>query len=162
MSEQKNLAEEVAAAAVRRGVTVAVAESLTGGLVASWLAAAPGAGRWFRGALVAYASEVKYELLAVPAGPVVSEQAATAMAVGVAGLLRADLALAVTGVGGPEPQDDQSPGTVWLCLHQAGRSYPVRRAIAGDPGRVCDRACAEGLRMLAAHLTADSQSSTRG
>ncbi|MGH3501875.1 MAG: CinA family protein [Nocardioidaceae bacterium] len=101
MSEQQDLASEIATAATEQRVTVAVAESLTGGLVASSLAAAPGASRWFRGAVVAYASEVKHELLAVPAGPVASEQAARAMAAAVADLLGADLTLAITGVGGP-------------------------------------------------------------
>ncbi|HEY8544785.1 MAG TPA: CinA family nicotinamide mononucleotide deamidase-related protein, partial [Acidimicrobiales bacterium] len=73
----------VAELLVERGHTLAVAESLTGGLVAARLVNVPGASGWFRGGVVAYASDVKYDLLDVPEGPVVSEEAAAAMATGV-------------------------------------------------------------------------------
>jgi nicotinamide-nucleotide amidase len=66
----------------QRGETLALAESLTGGLLAATFARASGAGEWFRGGVVAYASLVKHSLLGVPAGPVVSAQAAAAMAAG--------------------------------------------------------------------------------
>src|SRR4051794_20044695 len=114
--EQRQLAEQVASAAKRAGLRIAVAESLTGGLLASRLSAATDASDWFRGGVVAYDRAVKHELLGVPEGPVVSEAAARAMAEGVATMLRADVAIALTGVGGPEPQDDQPPGTVWFGL----------------------------------------------
>ena len=65
-----------AALLLAQGLTLAVAESLTGGLVASRLVAVPGASEWFRGGIVSYASEVKFDLLDVPEGPVVSEAAA--------------------------------------------------------------------------------------
>jgi nicotinamide-nucleotide amidase len=95
---------------------VAVAESLTGGELAARFASAPGAGDWFRGGIVAYASDVKYDLLDVPVGPVVSEAAAAAMAAGACRLLGADVSVAVTGVAGPDDQDGEPPGTVWLAL----------------------------------------------
>ena len=99
----------------QRGWTLALAESLTGGLIGSRLTAVPGASDVFRGGLVSYASDVKFDLLEVPEGPVVSEEAVTAMARGAAKLLDADCAIAVTGVAGPDPLDGEEPGTVWMA-----------------------------------------------
>ena len=99
----------------QRGWTLALAESLTGGLIGSRLTAVPGASDVFRGGLVSYASDVKFDLLDVPEGPVVSEEAVTAMAQGAAKLLDADCAIAVTGVAGPDPLDGEDPGTVWMA-----------------------------------------------
>ena len=98
-----------------RGWTLALAESLTGGLIGSRLTAVPGSSDVFRGGLVSYASDVKFDLLGVPEGPVVSEEAVTAMARGAAKLLDADCAIAVTGVAGPDPLEGQDPGTVWMA-----------------------------------------------
>ncbi len=84
-----------------RGLTLGVAESLTGGLVGSQLTSVDGASKWFRGSIVSYASDVKFSLLGVPEGPVVSEAAAAAMASGAAKVLGASVGLSVTGVAGP-------------------------------------------------------------
>jgi nicotinamide-nucleotide amidase len=103
------------------GLTLGLAESLTGGLVASRLVNVEGASQWFRGAVVSYASQVKFDLLGVPEGPVVSEAAAKAMAEGVRRVLGADVGLAITGVAGPDGQDDQPPGTVFVGLALPGQ-----------------------------------------
>jgi len=115
----------------RQGLSLAVAESLTGGLVGARLTEIPGASDVFRGAIVSYASEVKHELLAVPPGPVVSAEAAEAMAVGVCRALKADVGLATTGVAGPDQQEGQPVGTVYvgLCIH--GRSESRRLQLPG-------------------------------
>jgi nicotinamide-nucleotide amidase len=97
-----------------RGLTLGVAESVTGGLVAGRLTAVPGASDVVRGAVVSYASAVKFDLLDVPEGPVVSESAAVAMAAGVRRVLGADVGLALTGVAGPTEQDGMPVGT--LCV----------------------------------------------
>jgi nicotinamide-nucleotide amidase len=102
--------------------TLGVAESLTGGLVGSRLTAVPGASGWFRGSLVVYASEVKRSLLGVGPGPVVSEQAAIEMAEGVASTLGATVGLSLTGVAGPDEQDGEPVGTVWIGLAGLGPS----------------------------------------
>jgi nicotinamide-nucleotide amidase len=134
-------------------VTVAVAESLTGGMVASALAEAPGASKWFRGAVVAYASDVKHELLGVPPGPVVSAPAAEAMASGVRRLLAADVAVALTGAGGPDGQDGQPPGTVFIGLSDGKNNQVEHRYFdESDPGRVCADATDEALGLLYAFL----------
>jgi nicotinamide-nucleotide amidase len=112
----------VAQLLVERGLTLAVAESLTGGLVAARLVNVPGASGWFRGGVVAYASDVKRSVLDVPDGPVVSAAAARAMATGVQHLLGADVGLGVTGVAGPDGQDGERPGTVFMAV--AGLASP--------------------------------------
>ncbi|MHB9758370.1 CinA family protein [Streptomyces sp. BYX5S] len=103
-----------------RGQTLAVAESLTGGLVAAELVAVPGASKAFRGSVTAYATELKHQLLGVDAellaahGPVHPE-VALGMAAGVRHALGADWGIATTGVAGPEPQDGQPVGTVYVA-----------------------------------------------
>jgi nicotinamide-nucleotide amidase len=141
------IAERIAALAQDQGRTIAVAESLTGGMVAQKLAAASGASEWFRGSLVAYSSEVKHDVLGVPDGPVVSADAARAMASGVRGLLGADVAVAVTGAGGPSPQDGQEPGTVYVAVDDSDQT--VRRlGFSGEPPVICADAADAALRML--------------
>jgi nicotinamide-nucleotide amidase len=98
-----------------QGLTLGVAESLTGGMIGSCLTDVAGASAVFRGSLVTYASDVKRDLLGVPEGPVVSEAAVIAMAEGACRVLGATCSLAVTGVAGPEPQDGEDPGTVWMA-----------------------------------------------
>jgi nicotinamide-nucleotide amidase len=152
------LAAEVARLAQDSGRTVAVAESLTGGMVAATLARAEASSRWFRGALVAYASEVKRELLDVPEGPVVSATAAAAMARGARRLLGADVAVATTGAGGPSPQDGVPPGTVYVAVAVEDGDREVRRlALEGEPSEVCAAAAAEALRGLVAALRAPAR-----
>ncbi len=121
---------------VERGLTVAVAESLTGGLVASRMVAIPGASEWFRGGVVAYASDVKRTILDVPTGPVVSEAAAMAMADAVRHRLGADVGLSTTGVAGPTEQEGQPPGTVWLGLALGDKVDAIRIRLPGDRDRV--------------------------
>lgn len=127
----------VAALLAERGLTLAVAESLTGGLVAARLVNVPGASGWFRGGVVAYASDVKRSVLEVPEGPVVSAAAARAMAAGVRRVLGADIGLAVTGVAGPDPQDGERPGTVFLAV--AGPMPPAGAAGGADVDDVAGR-----------------------
>jgi len=89
---------------------------VTGGLVAARLTEVPGASEVLRGAIVSYASEVKFDLLGVPVGPVVSEEAAAAMAAGAKRVLGADVALALTGVAGPTEQDGMPVGTLCVAI----------------------------------------------
>ena len=119
-----------------RGLTLAVAESLTGGLVASRIVAVPGSSEWFRGGVVAYASEVKFDLLGVPNGPVVCEAAAVAMADGVRRLLGADVGLSTTGVAGPTDQEGHPPGTVWLGVAVGDDVDAIEIRLPGDRDRV--------------------------
>jgi nicotinamide-nucleotide amidase len=131
-----------------RPTTLAVAESLTGGLIASRLVNVAGASTWFRGGVVSYASQVKFDLLGVPEGPVVSGEAAEAMALGVRKLLNSDVGLSVTGVAGPEEQDDQPPGTVFVGLSLAESTTHVALRLPGDRARVRSYAAISALDFL--------------
>jgi nicotinamide-nucleotide amidase len=149
---QEQDADLVGAALKHRGHSLAVAESLTGGLLASAFARISGSSEWFRGGIVAYSSAVKYDLLGVPDGPVVSEAAAVAMARGACRLLEADVAVAVTGVGGPDPQDGQPPGTVWVATWPDHLGGAVRLRLSGSPESICQQVCAKTVRMLRERL----------
>ena len=105
-----------------QGLTLGLAESVTGGLVSGRLTSIPGASDVLRGSVVSYASEVKFDLLDVPRGPVVSEAAAVAMAEGARRVLGADVALSLTGVAGPAEQDGQPVGTLCIAVAMNGRS----------------------------------------
>ncbi len=119
--DDRSMEEVVLDLCRERGSSLGTAESLTGGLIGSRLTAVPGASDVFRGAVVSYASEVKFEVLGVPRGPVVSEEAVVAMAEGACRVLGADVSVAVTGVAGPDPQDGQEVGRVWMATSVAGR-----------------------------------------
>ena len=134
--DEQTMEDAVAERLIERGLTLAVAESLTGGLIASRLVAVAGASAWFRGGVVSYASEVKFDLLHVPRGPVVSATAADAMARGVRDLLGADVGLATTGVAGPDPQDDQPVGTVFVGVVVGDHARQVALQLPGDRPRI--------------------------
>jgi len=149
--------DETMEAAVARllidgGLSLGLAESLTGGLVGARLTAVPGASDWFRGSIVAYDSAVKHRLLGVPDGPVVSEQAALAMATGSAKVLAADVGLGVTGVAGPTEQDGQPVGTVWMGLAMDGEADAVRVQLPGDRDRIRQFAAISLLDLLRRRL----------
>ncbi|MBQ1089874.1 CinA family protein [Streptomyces sp. B93] len=121
-----------------QGATVAVAESLTGGLVAAEITAVPGASKVFRGSVTAYATELKHELLGVDATLLarrgaVDPQVAAQMAAGARKALGADWGIATTGVAGPDPQDGQPVGTVYVAVE--GPVEPVPGSAAGGKVR---------------------------
>jgi nicotinamide-nucleotide amidase len=130
-TDDQNMEAVIISMLIERGLTVAVAESVTGGYVAGRLCAVPGASRAFQGGIVAYQSEIKFDLLDVPEGLVVTEATALAMAHGVRRKLKADIGIATTGVAGPEEQEGQPVGTV--CLAIAG-SLAERAATVRLPG----------------------------
>ncbi|MFH9709449.1 CinA family protein [Streptomyces luteogriseus] len=104
-----------------KGETLAVAESLTGGLVAAEVTSVPGASKVFRGSVTAYATDLKHDLLGVDATLLatrgaVDPQVAAEMAVGVRKALGTDWGIATTGVAGPDPQDGQAVGTVFVAV----------------------------------------------
>ena len=120
-----------------RGLTLAVAESLTGGLVGSRICNVPGASDVFKGAVVSYATDVKRDLLGVTAERVVSEECAREMAEGVRKALGADVGLSTTGVAGPDSIEGQPPGLVYFGM-QIGdaAAEAVGVQLPGDRERV--------------------------
>ena len=154
--DETNMERAVADLLIARGLTLSLAESLTGGLVASRLVDIPGASAWFKGSIVAYDSAVKFSLLGLPPGPVVSAAAATEMAAGARRVLGSDLAIALTGVAGPDDQEGQPPGTVFVGLALGDdRSQSHELRLPGDRERVRQFACISGLDLLRRTLLAD-------
>ena len=137
-----------------RGLSLAVAESVTGGLVAGRLTAVPGASDVLRGAIVSYASEVKFELLDVPEGPVVSEAAAGAMATGVRRVLGADVGLALTGVAGPAEQDGMPVGTLCVGIDDGARVITRTFRLPGQREQMRQMSVITALDYLRRHLLA--------
>jgi nicotinamide-nucleotide amidase len=144
----------IARAARERGLVIAVAESLTGGMIAAELAAAEGASAWFAGGVVAYSREVKRKVLGVQHEAVVSAEAAEQMATGVLALMNADVAVAVTGAGGPDPQDGRAAGTVFVAISRARGTEVVEHRFDGSPGEICTETAEVALRTLAAEVGA--------
>lgn len=147
------MAGEVHAALAAHGSTVAVAESLTAGLLAATLTAIPGASRTFRGGLVVYATDLKASIGGVPPdmldahGPV-SAPVAQALADSVRHRLGATYGLALTGVAGPDQQDGKPIGTVFVGL--AGPTgHQVRLVeLPGDREDIREAAVRAALRLL--------------
>ncbi|MBT2440373.1 CinA family protein [Streptomyces sp. ISL-36] len=148
---------------VEHGHTVAAAESLTGGLVAVELTAAPGASKGFRGSVTAYATALKEELLGVD-GTLLAERGAVdpevalQMAAGVRHRLSADWGVATTGVAGPEPQDGQPVGTVYVAVAGpvgAGKVAALR--LNGDRAEIRRESVRRVLELLGDELSGNAR-----
>lgn len=154
------LAAEAVRLLAAAGATVAVAESLTGGLVTAALTGVPGASVVVRGGVVAYATELKAVLLGVPAallgqhGPVHPEVAA-AMASGVRRRLGADYGVATTGVAGPGPADGRPQGTVFIAVDSATGPSGRGLRLPGDRSQVREATVHSALSLLVSALRED-------
>jgi nicotinamide-nucleotide amidase len=147
--------EDVLAALVAAGATVAVAESLTGGLLAAALTGPAGASAAVRGGLVVYATDLKARLAGVPAplldaqGPV-SPDVAAALAAGARDRLSATYGLSTTGVAGPDPQGGAPVGTVYVGLAGPGGGTVRRLSLTGDRASIRAATVAAALELLLA------------
>src|SRR3954468_13703658 len=141
------------AALLASGQSVGCAESLTGGQLAALLSATPGASGTFVGGVVTYATELKRRLLGVTADQVVSGECAVQMATGARRLLGVDWALSTTGVAGPDLQEDQPAGTVFLGLAGPDSARFVRLSLEGDRAAIRSGACAGAVDLLLAEVT---------
>lgn len=142
-----------------RGWTFGVAESVTGGLVGGRLTNVPGSSSVFRGGIISYASDVKFSLLGVDEGPVVSEEAAAQMAAGARRVLGCDVALALTGVAGPEEQDGRPVGT--LCVAAAfpdGSTVTTTAMLPGVRDQMRQMSVITALDFLRRHMLATGAS----
>lgn len=139
--DARELAAEILRLLTENGQTVAAAESLTGGLVAAALTDVPGSSKAFRGGVVAYATELKAQILGVDSrmldahGPVYAPVAA-AMAEGVRLRLGATIGVATTGVAGPDPADGFPPGTVHIAVSLADDTVVRTMALNGNRDEV--------------------------
>jgi nicotinamide-nucleotide amidase len=147
--DDESMEVAVAAQLIARGITLGVAESLTGGLIASRLVNVAGASAWFRGGVVAYHEQVKFDVLGVPVGPVVSEAAAAAMAEGVCRATGSDVGLGITGVAGPDEQEGVAPGSIFIGLRLPDGSTPTHELhLPGDRERVRQYGAISALDLL--------------
>ncbi|MEV0628289.1 CinA family protein [Nonomuraea wenchangensis] len=145
----------------RQGATLAVAESLTGGLIGATVTAVPGASRVFRGGVISYATELKRDLLGVPGELLEREGAvhpevAAAMARGVARVCVARYGMAVTGVAGPEPQDGRPVGTVFVAVAgPGGQVWGRELRLEGSRERIRVETVHEAVDLLSSVLQAN-------
>jgi nicotinamide-nucleotide amidase len=151
-TDEENMESAVLSILREQGRSLALAESVTGGLVAARLTAVPGASDVFRGSVVSYATEVKQEVLGVPEGPVVSEGAAIAMAKGACRVMGADVGLALTGVAGPTEQDGQPVGTLFVGLCIDGAAEAAHLRLPGDRDQMRQFATISALNLLRLRL----------
>jgi nicotinamide-nucleotide amidase len=172
MSEHE-IAAEIVGLLAARGQTAAVAESLTGGLLAAALTAVPGASACFRGGVIAYATDLKATMLGVSPDLLAQHGAvhpdvAAAMAAGVCRRMAATIGAATTGVAGPDPSDGQPVGTVYIAVstgpETAGSTGPeaaggtVVRSLAlrGSRDEIRRETVAQCLRLLLCRIREDN------
>lgn len=148
------LAGALGTALRERGLTMALAESCTGGLAGSLVTAESGSSAWFLGGLMTYANEAKRDLCGVPEALIeehgaVSAPVAAALARGVRERLRADWAASITGVAGPNGGSDAKPvGTVYIGVSGPGFESVRRFKYPGERAIVRDRAAKTALALL--------------
>ena len=141
-----------------RGLTVAIAESLTGGLLCAALTEVPGASTVFRGGVVAYATDLKASMLDVPnelldTVGAVDADVALEMAAGVASKLGADIGISTTGVAGPEPQDGKAVGTVFIAYVWGKKRVVEELSLSGTRNEIRSLTVHAALRMLASAVS---------
>jgi nicotinamide-nucleotide amidase len=147
------LAAQIVGLLTRRRQTVAVAESLTGGLLGAAITTVPGASSVFRGGVIAYATDVKAALLGVSAALLaergaVDPDVAGAMAAGVRERLGAAIGAATTGVAGPDAADGKPPGTVHIAVSTAGGTVVQTLALSGGRDEIRRDTVERSLRLM--------------
>jgi nicotinamide-nucleotide amidase len=147
-ADLQTISDELARRAQARDVRIAAAESLTSGAIASALGRGSDASDWFAGGIVAYSEQVKRDVLGVTAASVLTPQCARELALGAVRLLGADLAVAVTGVGGPDPEEGLPSGTVYAATAYGDDVRDVEWHFDGDPGAVVEQTVAAALGLL--------------
>lgn len=155
-------AAKVLQALESRGWSLALAESLTGGLLADAFVSVPGASKVLRGSIVAYATDIKHELLGVDESLLaevgaVDPGVAIEMAVGAANRLGADVGLSATGVAGPDEQDGNPVGTVFIGIVTPNGSDVLPLQLAGSRQEIREQAASAAVDALLTLLTENSQ-----
>ena len=152
--EDASVEELVHNTLIERGKTLAVAESCTGGVIASKFTAQAGASAYFLCGVVSYSNEAKSKILGVKMSDItqygaVSEQVAMAMAQGAKGISHSDFAISTTGIAGPTGGSEAKPvGTVWIGIATPDRCFAVRKNCGTDRSQIIARATANAIAML--------------
>lgn len=166
MSTEDALCQELITGLSNEGLTVAVAESLTGGLLCAAFVHVPGASHAVRGGVCTYATDTKYSVLKVSdqrlaqTGPV-DDEVARQMAHGVRTLMGADFGLSTTGVAGPGPADGHPAGTVYVACAWEGGARVQRLDLSGDRDQIRHGAVTAALELFREVLKATPNIHTR-
>jgi nicotinamide-nucleotide amidase len=137
-----------------RNLTVASAESCTGGNIARLLTSVPGSSAYFKGSLIAYDNEIKARILGVDPAIIESEGAVSQkvveqMAMGVCRKLGTQTAMATSGIAGPDGGTKEKPvGTTWICVYHEGKTYAKRFLFWGTRERIIDQASLTAMQLL--------------
>ncbi len=151
--DEESMEESVAGLIRQKKLTLATAESLTGGILSARIVNVPGASEFFLGGLVSYASAIKEKFLGVSA-PVVSNTAVVAMASEVRRLFGSDIGLSTSGVAGPASQEGAEPGSVYIGISLGDKAEAYYFRLRGDRERVRQVSAMHALDILRKHLLA--------
>jgi nicotinamide-nucleotide amidase len=155
------LVQELASSLIKKlqenNLTIAVAESLTGGLVAASLTEIPGASKVFRGSITAYADEIKQNILNVKDETItnftsISEQVALEMAINVRTIMKSDIGISTTGVAGPEKSAGFAPGLVFVAISIGDHNMCQKLEITGDRSKIRNQTVHEILQLTLSRL----------
>ena len=149
MTSSEDLVAEIARVAKTNGLRIVTSESLTSGNVAATLGKGPDAATWFGGGVIADHNQVKYDVLGVDEGSVVTAACAEQMARRAIGLLGADVAVSTTVVGGPDPSEGKAPGTGIIGVATARETATRELHFDGAPDEVLQQTCAAAVAFLA-------------
>jgi len=155
------LVQELASSLIKKlqenNLTIAVAESLTGGLVAASLTEIPGASKVFKGSITAYADEIKQNILNVKDETItnftsISEQVALEMAINVRTIMKSDIGISTTGVAGPEKSAGFAPGLVFVAISIGDHNMCQKLEITGDRSKIRNQTVQEILQLTLSRL----------
>jgi nicotinamide-nucleotide amidase len=155
MGNLQHLADEIVQCAKAQGLTICTAESCSAGRLAIALSKTEGASKHFMGGVVTYTKQMKTRLLGVPPDLIqrctaVCAEVAKAMAQGVIARSKADLGVSITGVAGPDPDEDGNPvGLVYCAVARSGATKHIKlRCKSKNPDDIIDEACVGALKLL--------------
>jgi PncC family amidohydrolase len=155
------LVQELASSLIKKleekNLTIAVAESLTGGLVAASLTEIPGASKVFKGSITAYSDEIKQNILNVKNETIssftsISEQVALEMAINVRTIMKSDIGISTTGVAGPEKSAGFAPGLVFVAISIGDHNMCQKLEITGDRSKIRNQTVQEILQLTLSRL----------
>lgn len=152
-----DLAYELIQKLGQRHLTISVAESLTGGLVAASLTQIPGASAVFKGGIIAYGDEIKQQVLKVDPALItkftsISEPVAQSMATNVREIMNTDIGIATTGVAGPDKSDGFAPGIVFVAISIGDHKICQKLELVGDRTQIRDQSVSELFKLTLSQL----------
>ena len=152
-----DLAYELIQKLSQQHLTISVAESLTGGLVAASLTQIPGASAVFKGGIIAYGDEIKQQVLKVDPALItkftsISEPVAQSMATNIREIMNTDIGIATTGVAGPDKSDGFAPGIVFVAISIGDHKICQKLELVGDRTQIRDQSVNEIFKLTLSQL----------